>query len=46
MSWIIRSRTTSTSVPRSGNGPIRWISPKRGRSICSRTTRIAALNHS
>ena len=29
-SWIIRSRTTSTSVPRPGNGPRLWASTNRG----------------
>ena len=30
MSWIMTSRTTSTSVPRSVNGARRWHSMKRG----------------
>ena len=39
MSWIIRSSTTFTSVPRSRNGASRWHSMKRG----ARSTGSAAI---
>jgi hypothetical protein len=45
-SWIIRSRTTSTSVPRSTNGARRWHSMKRGRVITPASARIAGLKRS
>ena len=46
MSWIIRSSTTSTSVPRRLNGATRWDSTNSGRSSTSSSARIAALKRS
>jgi len=46
MSWIIRSSTTFTSVPRSRNGARRWASMKRGSPSVPLSARIAALKRS
>ena len=45
-SWIIRSSTTSTSVPRSVKGARRWHSMKRGRATMPSRTRMAGLKRS
>ena len=46
MSWIIRSSTTSTSVPRGWNGAMRCDSMNSGRSITSSSASTAALKRS
>ena len=46
MSWIIRSSTTSTSVPRGWNGAMRCDSTNSGRSITSPSASTAALKRS
>jgi hypothetical protein len=46
MSWIIRSSTTPTSVPRGPNGASRSDSRKRGSSRCGRAPRTAGLYRS
>ena len=46
MSWIIRSSTTSTSVPRCLNGASRADSMKRGTVRVGCTARTAALKRS
>ena len=46
MSWIIRSSTTFTSVPRSRYGARRWHSMKRGDCRYGSAARIAALKRS
>ncbi len=46
MSWIIRSSTTSTSVPRAENGATRWDSMNKGWPITSSRASTAALKRS
>ena len=46
MSWIMRSSTTFTSVPRSRYGASRWHSMKRGDFRYGSAARIAALKRS
>ena len=45
-SWIMRSSTTSTSVPRSTKGARRWHSRNRGRVSRLDSSRIAGLKRS